>query len=234
MQPLAKGHPPQPAPPRAATDPSRARHRRPRGGSGLVRHTPSPGHRGRRVQACLSPLSGRSDLEKVRDSDTVGADVVGYVGPASRPHRAAVRLPDGSRVLWQALTAPVAAEVARHFLDAGPERRARTSAGDAYATANASLVVEVLAGTTGIAVAQPRCTAYDVTANAVAHAEAVRAADARVVVFPEMSLTGYELDAVPVLPDDERLAPIVAACAETGALALVGAPVPGPRIASWQ
>ncbi|WP_416981254.1 carbon-nitrogen hydrolase family protein [Streptomyces sp. T028] len=81
-----------------------------------------------------------------------------------------------------------------------------------------------------IAVAQPRCTAYDVTANAVAHAEAVRAADARVVVFPEMSLTGYELDAVPVVPDDERLAPIVAACAETGTLALVGAPVPGPRI----
>jgi predicted amidohydrolase len=45
-----------------------------------------------------------------------------------------------------------------------------------------------------------------------------------------MSLTGYELDAVPVVPDDERLAPIVAACAETGTLALVGAPVPGPRI----
>ncbi|MFE9764455.1 carbon-nitrogen hydrolase family protein [Streptomyces sp. NPDC005808] len=81
-----------------------------------------------------------------------------------------------------------------------------------------------------IAVAQPRCTAYDVTANAVAHAEAVRAADARVVVFPEMSLTGYELDAEPVVPDDQRLAPIVAACAETGTLALVGAPVPGPHI----
>ncbi|MBL1098479.1 carbon-nitrogen hydrolase family protein [Streptomyces sp. 205] len=81
-----------------------------------------------------------------------------------------------------------------------------------------------------IAVAQPRCAAYDVTANAVAHAEAVRAADARVVVFPEMSLTGYQLDAPPVFPDDERLAPIVAACAETGTLALVGAPVPGPHI----
>lgn len=81
-----------------------------------------------------------------------------------------------------------------------------------------------------VAVAQPRCVAYDVTANAVAHAEAVRAAKARVVVFPEMSLTGYELDAVPVSPDDERLAPIVAACAEVGTLALVGAPVSGPRI----
>ncbi|MGR3933698.1 carbon-nitrogen hydrolase family protein [Streptomyces sp. BRA346] len=81
-----------------------------------------------------------------------------------------------------------------------------------------------------IAVAQPRCTAHDVAANAVAHAEAVRAADARVVVFPEMSLTGYQLDAAPVSPDDERLAPIVSACAETGTLALVGAPVPGPHI----
>lgn len=81
-----------------------------------------------------------------------------------------------------------------------------------------------------IAVAQPRCVAYDVMANAEAHAEAVRAAGARVVVFPEMSLTGYELDAVPIPPDDERLAPIVAACAEAGTLALVGAPVPGPGI----
>ncbi|OPF81803.1 carbon-nitrogen hydrolase family protein [Streptomyces antioxidans] len=81
-----------------------------------------------------------------------------------------------------------------------------------------------------IAVAQPRCVAHDVTANAVAHAEAVRAAGARVVVFPEMSLTGYELDATPVTPDDARLAPIVAACAGTGTLALVGAPVTGPRI----
>ncbi|MGK5552038.1 carbon-nitrogen hydrolase family protein [Actinomadura kijaniata] len=81
-----------------------------------------------------------------------------------------------------------------------------------------------------VAVAQPRCVAHDVAANAVAHAEAVRAADARVVVFPEMSLTGYELDAAPVDPGDERLAPIVAACAETGTLALVGAPVPGPYI----
>lgn len=82
----------------------------------------------------------------------------------------------------------------------------------------------------GIAVAQPRCVAHDVAANAVAHAESVRAADARVVVFPEMSLTGYELDAAPVAPDDARLAPIAAACADTGTLALVGAPVPGPRI----
>ncbi|MBR7837220.1 carbon-nitrogen hydrolase family protein [Actinospica durhamensis] len=78
-----------------------------------------------------------------------------------------------------------------------------------------------------LAVAQPRCVPHDVAANAAAHAQAVRAADARVVVFPEMSLTGYELDAAPVAPDDERLSPLIATCAETGTLALVGAPVPG-------
>ncbi|MEU3557510.1 carbon-nitrogen hydrolase family protein [Streptomyces fragilis] len=85
-------------------------------------------------------------------------------------------------------------------------------------------------GPLSIAVAQPRTVAHDVAGNALAHAEAVRAAGARVVVFPELSLTGYELDAAVVEPDDERLAPIVAACAGTGTLALVGAPVPGPHI----
>lgn len=78
-----------------------------------------------------------------------------------------------------------------------------------------------------IAAAQPATVPYDVAANALAHAVLVRAADARVVVFPEMSLTGYELDAPVVSPDDPSLAPIVAACAETGSLALAGAPVAG-------
>ncbi|NUR73707.1 MAG: carbon-nitrogen hydrolase family protein [Hamadaea sp.] len=78
-----------------------------------------------------------------------------------------------------------------------------------------------------VAAAQPACSAYDVAANALSHADLVRAANARVVVFPEMSLTGYEFDAAPVELDDPRLAPIVAACAETGSIALVGAPVAG-------
>lgn len=78
-----------------------------------------------------------------------------------------------------------------------------------------------------IAAAQPACVAFDVAANAVAHADAVRAAGARVVVFPELSLTGYELDAPAITAEDPRLAPIVEACAQTGALALVGAPVHG-------
>src|SRR5882762_9836614 len=78
-----------------------------------------------------------------------------------------------------------------------------------------------------VAVAQPPSTSYDVAVNAVTHATTVRAAGARVVVFPELSLTGYELDAPAINVEDPRLLPIVAACAETGSLALVGAPVQG-------
>ena len=78
-----------------------------------------------------------------------------------------------------------------------------------------------------IAVAQPQVVAGDVRANARIHADVVRAAGARVVVFPELSLTGYKLDAAPVSADDPRLGPIVSACAEVAAIALVGAPVVG-------
>jgi predicted amidohydrolase len=79
-----------------------------------------------------------------------------------------------------------------------------------------------------VAVAQPPCVPHDVAANARAHAAAVRGAHARVVVFPELSLTGYELDAAPVDPADPRLAPLTEACAETGTIALAGAPVAEP------
>ena len=78
-----------------------------------------------------------------------------------------------------------------------------------------------------IAAAQPPCLRYDVAGNAAEHAAAIRSLDARVVVFPELSLTGYELDAPAIEADDPRLAPLIEACAETGSLALVGAPVEG-------
>jgi predicted amidohydrolase len=78
-----------------------------------------------------------------------------------------------------------------------------------------------------IAAAQPACTARDVRANALEHARVIRAAGARLVVFPELSLTGYELDADPVSPEDEVLRPLVAACSEADSVALVGAPVEG-------
>ena len=82
-----------------------------------------------------------------------------------------------------------------------------------------------------LAVAQPALLAHDVAANAHAHALLIAEAGARVVVFPELSLTGYELDAPEISVDDPRLAPIVQACLEHGCIALVGAPIHGPHIA---
>lgn len=79
----------------------------------------------------------------------------------------------------------------------------------------------------GIAVVQPPCVPCDVAANAAVHAATVRSAGARMVVFPELSLTGYELEAPAITAQDPRLTPIVEACAETGSVALVGAPVQG-------
>lgn len=76
-----------------------------------------------------------------------------------------------------------------------------------------------------VAAVQPVCVGHDVAGNATAHARAVLDAQARLVVMPELSLTGYELDAAPVGGDDAALAPIVDACAATGAVALVGAPI---------
>ncbi|MET7422034.1 carbon-nitrogen hydrolase family protein [Dactylosporangium sp. NPDC005555] len=78
-----------------------------------------------------------------------------------------------------------------------------------------------------VAVAQPECDAYDVAANAATHAAVVHAAGARVVVFPELSLTGYELDADVVPPEHEALSELLTACRDTGTLALAGAPVDG-------
>jgi predicted amidohydrolase len=80
-----------------------------------------------------------------------------------------------------------------------------------------------------VVAAQPRCVSYDVEANAMSHAAVIRAANARVVIFPELSMTGYELDAEAITVDDSRLTPIVDACAETGSLALIGAPVDAGR-----
>jgi predicted amidohydrolase len=78
-----------------------------------------------------------------------------------------------------------------------------------------------------IAAVQPACKANDVPANARSHAATVRAAKAKVVVFPELSLTGYELEAAPVAPTDAALSTIVEACAVTDSIALAGAPVEG-------
>ncbi len=71
----------------------------------------------------------------------------------------------------------------------------------------------------------------DVAANLDEHLRlAGRAADegARIAVFPELSLTGYELDLAGDLaftPDDPRLAPLLALAAERAIALVVGAPV---------
>ncbi|MET3807788.1 putative amidohydrolase [Nakamurella sp. UYEF19] len=79
-----------------------------------------------------------------------------------------------------------------------------------------------------IAVAQPPCVPLDIAANISIHARTVREARARVVVFPELSLTGYHMDAPTVSPGDRRFAPLVQACADSGSVALVGAALAGP------
>ena len=65
-------------------------------------------------------------------------------------------------------------------------------------------------------------------ANGAIHAQAVRDAGARLVVFPELSLTGYELEAAPVDPQGAALDPLAQACGDAGSIALVGAPIAGP------
>ncbi len=76
-----------------------------------------------------------------------------------------------------------------------------------------------------IAVAQPLVVNGDIAGNAIRHADAVRRSGARVVVMPELSLTGYTFDAETIEVGDERLLPIIDACEETGSIALAGAPV---------
>lgn len=76
-----------------------------------------------------------------------------------------------------------------------------------------------------LAVAQPLTISGDLEGNARRHAAAVSTAAARVVVFPELSLTGYDFSVGLVDPDDLRLAPLVEACDRAGAVALAGAPV---------
>jgi predicted amidohydrolase len=78
-----------------------------------------------------------------------------------------------------------------------------------------------------VAVAQPLTVALDVERNVAAHDDLIRAAEARIIVFPEMSLTGYEFSAAALDPGDRRLGPLIETCRATGSVALVGAPVEG-------
>ena len=82
-----------------------------------------------------------------------------------------------------------------------------------------------------IAAAQTVPRPGDVGANVVEHARLVRAAareGARVLVFPELSLTGYELDLAAALafsPSDPRLPPLAEVASSYSMTLIVGAPV---------
>jgi predicted amidohydrolase len=86
-------------------------------------------------------------------------------------------------------------------------------------------------GRRSIAVAQTCPVAGDVEANIVEHLRLIRMAaseGARVIVFPELSLTGYELSAAEGLAfteTDTRLGPLIDAAAATSVHLVVGAPV---------
>ncbi|MGW2863093.1 carbon-nitrogen hydrolase family protein [Streptomyces sp. NPDC001205] len=86
-----------------------------------------------------------------------------------------------------------------------------------------------------IAAAQAQAVPGEVEANTATVARMVRGAGdggARVVVFPEKFLSGYEPELIradpercAVAPDDPRLAPVAEACAASGVTAVVGAAV---------
>lgn len=95
----------------------------------------------------------------------------------------------------------------------------------ALSTAEAATLARVTHSPLAVAAAQPSVHPGDLAASVAAHAAAVGASGARLVVFPELSLTGYDMTAPLVDPDDERLRPLVDACAAAHAVALVGAPL---------
>ena len=82
-----------------------------------------------------------------------------------------------------------------------------------------------------IAVAQTSPKPGDVDYNVQEHLELVaraRTLGAEVLVFPELSLTGYELEAAKELafvPDDARIEPLVEAASEASMTLLLGAPL---------
>lgn len=79
--------------------------------------------------------------------------------------------------------------------------------------------------TLNVAVAQPVIRVNDLKANVASHVDAIRVAESRLVIFPELSLTGYDLDAPVVDMNDPLLKDLVDVCAQEGSVALIGAPV---------
>lgn len=74
-----------------------------------------------------------------------------------------------------------------------------------------------------VAVAQPEWSPADLTTNIRRHVQIIATANAQLVVFPQLSLCGYNLWAEPLAISDARLEPLRQACADHDATALVGA-----------
>ncbi|MFH8610975.1 ATP-dependent DNA ligase [Streptomyces sp. NPDC018029] len=111
-------------------------------------HLPAQGIEGIVAKAATSTYRPMRAWKKIRHAETVDAEAIGYVGPAGRPRRVAVLLPDGRRMLSQALTPPIAVEIVRHIAKSAPGQPLRTDDGETYTTTGGGLVVEVESGTT--------------------------------------------------------------------------------------
>ncbi|OXM47876.1 carbon-nitrogen hydrolase family protein [Amycolatopsis alba DSM 44262] len=78
---------------------------------------------------------------------------------------------------------------------------------------------------------QPFTVPADLSANIAEHARLLRNVEADLAVFPELSLTGLEFEALAADPglwltrEDPRLAPLRDACRASGAHAVVGLPL---------
>lgn len=76
-----------------------------------------------------------------------------------------------------------------------------------------------------VAAVQPEIVDGNVDENVASHADLIARAEARLVVFPELSLTGYRLDSPPLELHRDSWNPLINTCATTDSVALVGAPV---------
>lgn len=80
-----------------------------------------------------------------------------------------------------------------------------------------------------LAAAQPPGTSHDVEANVAAHVRTIRAARSRMLLFPELSLSGYELDAeTGKEPAAIPSTPTSPACARTTRPSWTNAPTASP------
>lgn len=105
------------------------------------------------AKRALSPYRGGQRIwQKVRHSEVVDAEVIGFTGTPARPRHLVLVLPGGRVARSQQLTAALVAQVAPYLEAAGPGAAARTADGEPYRRWPTGFEVEVAAGTTRHAV----------------------------------------------------------------------------------